>query len=811
MTAAGASTERRAVVALRWGGWCLVLMCVFVRALLGTETMPYWDVDPTRLPSIPTGLTPAWSQVVDVLIIGGSGAALLGEAVGGAGISLACCALALVGAVGVALHGLVIRGGSLDDLVVGTTWVAAIAAGLGAMHVCRDERVRRVTLVLAFSLVVLLSAKGMLQVWYEHRITMDQYRENPEQFLAGQGWLKDSAQARAFERRLSQPEATGWFGLANVFATFAAGGLVALVGWTLLAWRRARDRERLMPDGWAGLLTIGMFCAAVGLALAGSKGGATVGAIGLALLAGGMLLRRQRLGPLSRILTERAGGLLALALVLSAVLALMVRGAVGERVGELSLLFRWFYIVGAMRIFASHALFGVGPAGFKDAYMLAKPPISPEEVQSPHSVMFDFGATLGVFGLLWVALWLVWVFALGRTIVRGVVERESPPAAMPVDNPNVFAPARVDLWLVLILTAVPVMVSSWAERTITTPESAAARMAGLAGWIGVSLGGMALARLDRGWRWAAAVGALVMALHGQIDVTPVWAGSTCLFMVMVAGAGAGLAGGRSRRPTLAAVPGLILVAFAGAWVVLGAMPVWRWERELAAAAREVRPLSEIAMRYEEFATSGGHPANGDTPERIAADAAAIAGLPTPRSAEEFERLMNGLTVRLTGGARPHLEAACGLAPHDVPTAEAYCRCRMVEASAEAALGDAGAARAIGEEVSAWANAFVSRLPKPTASAWGVLGTVWSTRAELEHDTRDLEPAIEAWQKAAGLDPYGLTFPVRIFRAYTTLNRPEALKIWGRKLLELNTLQRLDPLRGLTGPELEQAQKAANGP
>ena len=33
-----------------------------------------------------------------------------------------------------------------------------------------------------------------------------------------------------------------------------AAGLVAMTGWTLLAWRQARDEKRPLPDGWAGAL-----------------------------------------------------------------------------------------------------------------------------------------------------------------------------------------------------------------------------------------------------------------------------------------------------------------------------------------------------------------------------------------------------------------------------------------------------------------------------------------------------------------------------------------------------------------------------
>ena len=104
------------------------------------------------------------------------------------------------------------------------------------------------------------------------------------------------------------------------------------------------------------------------------------------------------------------------AIIAAALLAVIARGLVGERIGELSLLFRWFYMQGATHIFADHWLLGVGPADFKDAYMIAKPATSPEDVSSPHSILLDWVATLGLGGLAWCVLFLVWSSAAGRAL-----------------------------------------------------------------------------------------------------------------------------------------------------------------------------------------------------------------------------------------------------------------------------------------------------------------------------------------------------------------------------------------------------------
>lgn len=800
-----ASTGR----ALRAVGWGVALIALLLRAMLGVEPFPSWDIDPMRVVTPSIGLTPAWSMVLDVAVIAAAGIVLIGEAVLARPINLIWNALALAGVAGVALHAFLFGADSPEDARVGSTWIAAILAGLAGMHAARDARVRRVTIAALTAFVMMLLAKGVIQVAFEHRITVAQYRANPNAFLASQGWTADSAAARNFERRLTQPEAIGWFGLANVYASFAAVGVVALVGWSVLAWRRARDPERPLPDGWAGMLSLAALGALAALFLAGSKGGITAAGIGLALLAGGMLLRRQREGMLAWLLTPLAGGLAAIAIVLAAIGALFLQGALGEGRGDLSLLFRWYYLRGAMTIFADHPLFGVGPAGFKDAYMVAKPPLSPEEVQSPHSVLFDYAATLGLFGLCWAALWLGWVYALGRN--AAVILRDGPgpgaDTAPRADHP--LSPARVEGWAVLLLAAVPALASAWIERAIWTPELSIARILGLAAWVGTALAILALARNERAWAWIAAAGALVLAIHSQIEVTPVWSSSAGLAAVLIASAGTSGRTSRAAALPLRLIPGVLVALTAGAWSWAGLGRTIRWEGELRAAAREVRPLAEISHRLEAVALGQGEGPDGDSMLRIAEDVGTLLGRPAPTDPAQFDQAMNTLASRLAALATPHLERAAALFPAHVPTIEAQCHVRMAAAAAEAVLGRPETASALGEEASRIAEALVERTP--TAGAYSLLGTIWASRADIERQREHLVKAVTAWERAAALDPYGLTFPLRVYRTLRIMDRQEEAQIWARRLLELDTLQRLDPLKGLTPQEREEIRRVAGSP
>src|SRR5262249_46234727 len=161
---------------------------------------------------------------------------------------------------------------------------------------------------------------------------------------------------------------------------------------------------------------------------------------------------------------------LPILLIAAALSALVLRGLVGERSGELSLLFRWFYISTAARIIAVHPVLGVGPAGFQDAYQLLKPAISPEEVTSPHSVLFDFTSTLGLFGVAFALLFLLWSARAGVTLLSGMA------ASGPTGSADSGASPRSEAWSILFVAAVPTLISAWIEAPIATPDSTLMRL-----------------------------------------------------------------------------------------------------------------------------------------------------------------------------------------------------------------------------------------------------------------------------------------------------------------------------------------------
>lgn len=787
----------RAATILRPVGLWVVLACALLRCLVAPEPFPYWDIDPGRVVLPVTGLTPTMSVGIDVVTIFAGGAALLGEVLAGFPVLLLPVMLWLLGCCGAAVHGLALRSGSIDDLRIGATWCAAMTTGLAAMHVCRDPKLKRVTLAAAIGIIAILAAKGLVQVFYEHAETVARYQRDKAAFWQSQGWTAGSVQVKNFERRLNQPEATGWFGLSNVFATFAASTCVMLTGCAILAWREARVKRR-MPDGWAGVLTLAALAALGAVVLAGGKGGFTVAGLGLAMLAVFMLIQR---GPATRRISARLGGILAIGLVVAALGAVVLRGMLGTRVGELSLLFRWFYMEGAARAFVetpSSMLWGTGPDGFRDAYMRLKPAMSPEEVTSPHSVLLDWGATLGVFGLAWGGLWLSWVWSLGKAIGPATESSQTSKGTS-----ELLPPIKPEGWFAALAVAAAVLGATWFERALGSPEQAGVRLVGLAAWIGVTLAILQLLRVSKTAAAMVCIGALAAAAHSQIEVTPVWSGSTCWIALMLAAAGAPTGPPRKpRREDAGLIAPVFAIALAGVLAWLGLTRVSGWEGSLGEASEHMRPLAEVRTRWLNIQSAAL--LQGDSKERLASDLGKLTNSSEPRSDQEVEGALTRLAMKACAEAADSLNAAVVLAPRHFATTEALCRVLMEKAGAESVLGQdalfaASEARALDA-----AQTLANR--RPTASVFGLIGNIHAAKFDAHRDPAALAAAVSAWNQAAKLDPYGTSFPLRIFRQLVEAGKARDARPYATKLLELNELLSLDPLKKLSDDELKSIRK-----
>lgn len=803
MTTATSTTdgvEKAAASALRWIGLGLVLVAAMARGLTPFTNLPRWDLDPMQLAVPMTGIGPAGSLVFDVLALLGAGLAMLGEAMAGRRVLALPCALAGIGALAIVWHAWVHDGGSLGDLRIGAAWMGAIASGVAAMHLCREDRFRRLVLATFLGFVCVLALKGAAQVYIEHPQTVEDFRRNKAAILAAQGWTPDSATARAYERRLSQPEASGWYGLANVYASMGAASIGAGFGLVAARRRQGQRNEGAPPAAAVVLVWVGLAGGIGAVALSGAKGGVLATMVGVAAGLGVLVLARTAKAIRLPGFGARVAGGIGLAAVLLPIAPVLARGLVGERIGELSLLYRWFYMQAAIRIGGASPLLGVGPDGFQEAYLLAKNPLSVEDVKSPHGILLDWWATMGVFGFAWGALLLWWMWRAGR----GAVEPETEaPATTSADV------TRNTLRALGLIGAAATIAAAWLDRGLMTIDGALVRMIGLGLWCAAGWGVLRLGS-ESGWwlRVALFGGAVALAAHGQIDVVASWPASAGLFCVVIGASAAwGQEVGNLSRIRARAGPlaGAAMVGMAGAVLAGGAAPALRWERELGAAADAVSGLGTLERRLAGVHDAAASAERTEELRSIAREMARMTGQRVEPTEGALGEAIGRTVLRAIPVAVDRLMAADAIYPDEWRARREASRLCMVQSSI---LRSAGAV----DEAARWADRAVytaATFPEPVASELAWLATIHRARADMSRDPTDLRRAARVLEWSARLDPYNLESALRLMRLFRELGEAEKVVQWAKKALELDDLARLDrAVHGLRDSERTEARAAA---
>lgn len=795
-----------------------------LRCLSPFSPFPYWDFDPTVVPASLLGLGPAVMVTLDWVALAVGLGLVTAAAARGDRLAWWLAGGLAAGTAAVAVHAAAPSLATLGSGRIGISWLAALGTAAGVAVACRDRwhgrEARAVAIGLLAGVLAVLVLKGVVQVLVEHPRTVESFRRDRLTIFAANGWTPESPQALGYERRLMQNEPTGWFGLSNVFASFVAAGAVMFTCWLVARARPWLVREPAAPNESAGrlwgLVVGAMALACVGsLVLAGSKGGWGVTLLGVGVAVVWWLVRsRAGAGTLGRV--TAALPLLACGAILAGVFA---RGLAGERLGELSLLFRWFYLEAAVRIFGSRPLLGVGPDGFKEAYLTAKNPLSPEEVQSPHCLPAEWLACLGVGGIALVAVAAVLAWRVGRA---GSVSADEDGAG---ESASIEA-ARPVLRLVGLTAAVITLACLALERSGITPEGAAVRVAGLAAWatIGMLVARWALGREGAGLWQAVAAGATVLLAHSMIEVTATHgqAGGLMWAWVGLAAGAVGVAGGggtqsvaagammadrrggtRTGRAVTLAV--LAVVATVGG---LHAVGVWRWEAGLARAAAVVRPLAEagsLVQRLEaQGRATGGTLAEADMVETVRATLSnALDGVPVGTSVRDLRRALNAAELVLVPAAQTELEQAASRIAFDFATEREIRRLRARQAFSLVGAGQGERARELLSGAVWSLDTPAERYPFPARSglaAWDTSLRLGARQAGLATGDQAVADLRRALVRAMELDPYNLPLALRYWQVVrdTVSSGDPLLDQAARAVLRVDDLQRLDAaVRGLT--------------
>jgi len=564
----------------------LILIPVLLPLVVVFTPSLYFDVDPRGLAVLdqiefgPTGSL--WLAVVSVLI---ATIALAVTAWAGGRIRWWSCGLAAAGVIPCLMH----MPEHFNSRLHGSAWIAAVSLGLAAAHLGQFKRARQliVTALIAMALPLVIHA-----VWYvfiEHPATVQSFMQAEGDGLSARGMALDSVEHAKYLTRLKGLDVIGAVGMSNVLGSIAAAitslGLVIVIG----GWWEKVHGARLMS-----LATV-VFMGGLVLALTQSKGAML--AFPATFMFGLCVLLLLQLKPKwHRILPA-----MCLLLVCVGIAAVLVRGAAGppeSSAGERSLLFRFHYWQGAAKLLMedpTRALIGMGQGTFQDYYEAVRNPISPEVVTSTHSVFVDYCVMLGVGGLAWCGLLLMWLWGAGAVMGGRLTDLASrdrgPPDSPPVklfgllaaivfgiqlavQYPGLYAPTAI-LWLIGSLGFVAL--ASWVIHPALPDGSA---------W----------------WSLALGLTAALVLLHAQIEMTFFWDSAARVMWVIV-----GLASVKSLRdgqahaikPSLVRyLPALCLLMLGAVLALTFAEPVQRHQEQLQRASSTLRVAGPPAALRE---------------------------------------------------------------------------------------------------------------------------------------------------------------------------------------------------------------------
>ncbi len=568
----------RARVAVACG--VVIAVVVLIPGLVPTFVNPWLETDP-RVEGLPEALGGMTGTMAVGLQVVGMVAAGIGMGVS-RGLRTWWLLLAGFGCVG-ALGSVMMGAGSTGNRVMVGSWVAGVVMAVGMASLVADRghgvAVRRWVVAALVAGLVPLTVDALWQVLVEHPQNVRFFERTMDEMLAARGWVERSPEHLLFERRMMFSDATGGYALSNVLGSVGAGLACLGLGFVGL---RLRDRGTLTA---VGVVLMGGVLVWL-TASRGAMGAMVLGLVwfGLVWWLGGRIKRAWLRGVV-------VGGL-GVGMVLVPWLAIGWAGlqgappppGEGEALpGWLSLLFRYWYLEAGVRMLVEVPgvwWMAVGPQGFALMFGWMKDPMLPEEVASTHNVVIDLLVMLGVYGLCWLVLggWWLW-----RAICPPALD-EGEPQDLRGGEPN---------WLGgLVVAGLLLMPVTWVLLPTLLVETAFLQLVVFGGYaVAVAW----LAEVGRGvsgrvMGMGLAAGALVLVVHGQMEMTFFNGGASQLAW-MVLGLAGGVGAGVNVRIAvwLEKLRGIVKLGygpgFLVAYALLVAIPISRIEAGSVEVAR----------------------------------------------------------------------------------------------------------------------------------------------------------------------------------------------------------------------------------
>jgi len=747
---------RREFIAV--GSMCLLAVLVLIRSMSTHEPFPVWDSDPYLFSSPLTGITGGFGILLNAGVMLLSVVILMCSPGSGRADSWMRSLLG-VGCIGLGLHLVLDPANMINGSTLGAMMAVMTASRAFMMA---HPKWTSVFVPIVLGAGVFLGLYGFHQVFIQHPLTVSMYDQNKDAFLNARGWNDGSFEVMSYERRLRQPEPTGWFGLANVYASFMAAFGIAMVMVTLCSIRKA---WWMLSGLVAGLLLMILL-------ISKSKGGIGAAVLGFGVIQYAMARHR---GRLSRVGTST---LCACILVMGGVVG-------GAMMHQLSLLFRGQYMVGALRIFAENPVIGVGPRKFQDAYMVHKPSTSPEDVTSAHNLIFDLIAQMGLAGIAWVGVLviLIWSAKLPKrdevesdAVSKGVLIRMIPMMVLVAGVGVIRLQTNaMDLELMLLL------------------------LAGVGLWMAASVFLGVFSSL-RTLQIAAMSAAVVLMIHSMLDLTPVWVVSGPLFGLCV---GLGFRGVPTKvEAKLLRLPNLVAVVGLGFAVVMsgvGAGKVIARDQRLIELGQTAQEIAELRSSLD---------TNGPT-QTLADRVSLLVGIAIPPNGQAIDTALkkSELDDRFTSSLGLLRLADMSRDPKSAISAlEQALRIGVIFDEAKIGAGPLWAeinwnAIELGEEGETFRELHWAGVAYQVMAQRDNLPSTNVT--ELKLDARDI------WIRADALNPHDPKHAVRLMELALEMGNAEEASVWAAKAIERSERMRLDPLKQLNPEVLRRARAVAN--
>lgn len=760
-------SEHAGAKVLGWTGFILLLALVLIRTMVEHEGFPMWSSDPFVFSPPVIGLTPTMTILLNLGVVLSACLVLTSLLLQRIGIGCIRPSLLVVGATTIVFHAYT----DFETVLPGSNILATLSTLYIASFAHRFHGLLRLVGATVLSIAVLFVTMGAYEMFVTHPATVLSYEQTRDSFLAARGWSEGSFETLAYERRLYQAEPIVWFGLTNVFASFCgacAAGLVAM------GWKSQSNRL------FSTLLYIAGMCAFFGLLLSGAKGGVGAFALGLGFVY------------IANKFTNRKIDGRALVLICTLILVgLVVRGLIGEGLGERSLLFRWQYMAGSVRIFLANWMGGVGPGHFQDAYAFYKPALSPENVASPHNFSMNLIATLGLGG---VALTAMCVATIAR--IRPCSEDSYNQA---IDNRKLI---QGTLFVIAVSSVVSIRLGSPAMDS----NLLMIQVLGSLLWAGLAYLIVRELENESVIRWGLFAAGSVLAIHSMIEVSATWYVSGLLVALMIGSSCTQRETKTEYKNISRLVSVLLILCLLGCVGMFGvrAKNMANWEHELSLASQPALVISNLRSQLDSLEHS-------QSPSDILQDIAIELsdGSNTPDASldwiipqlNEFERDGRKLAFE-------HLVKAAKFRPTHTPTWIEASNQLLWQASFAHRTGSPDDAQVLWDRALELLTERSSGFESSSDFEW--VGNVWRERTFQFPDDPNKDQWLtnthSAWLNAYERSPYTPQLAFKLMILALDRDQHDEAAHWASVALLRHEQSRLDPLRGLDEDRFMRAQE-----